>query len=208
MPFYAVAAMKTSLTAIAIGVTLALPSFAGTPGKAAAVITPPKEEIRRAITYDFVEAGYASNLGLESGDLYGGYVNVSFSPVSNMYVFGRFYGFGGDDTGVDVSAGVGGYVPLYRDMDFILEAGYNYFDAADDGESSFFVSPGFRVMVTPKLELNGNATVTFPEEGDTSVALGGGFVYYLKPNLGVTAGYYYDLEDQSHFYQAGMRYLW
>lgn len=198
--------MKTTLITLILGLAASLPSFAGSSAKAP--VAPPKEEVRRAITYDFVEAGYASILSTDAGDFYGGYVNLSWSPVNNFFVFARAYGFGGDGDGFDVSAGVGTYIPLFRDVDFILEAGYNYFDVDDDGSNSFFVSPGFRAMLTSKLELNGNVTVSIPDEGDTTVAVGGGFVYYLSPSVGLTAGYYYDLEDESHFYQAGVRYLW
>jgi hypothetical protein len=198
--------MKNTLLALILGLAASLPSFAGSPAKAP--IAPPNEEVRRAITYDFVEAGYASILSHDAGDFYGGYLNLSVSPVSNLYLFARAYVFSGDGDGLDLSAGAGTYIPLFRDFDFILEAGYNYFELESDGVNSVFVSPGFRAMLTSRLELNGNATVTFPDEGDTSVAVGGGIVYYLSPTIGLTAGYYYDIEDQSHFYQAGVRYLW
>ena len=200
--------MKTTLAILAIAGSFAMPSLAGNSAKAPAPIAPPKEEVRRALSYDYVEIGYASILSHDAGDFYGGYANVSWSPTNNLYVFGRLYGFGGSDSALDASIGAGVYVPLFRDFDFILEAGYNFFDIGDGNQNGLFVSPGFRTMVTSKLELNANATVTFPEDGDTSVAVGGGFVYYLRPNLGLTGGYYYDLEDQSHFLQAGVRYIW
>ncbi|MBL9117266.1 MAG: hypothetical protein JNJ83_19825 [Verrucomicrobiaceae bacterium] len=200
--------MRNTIALIALGLAASLPSYAGAPAKAPAPIAPPKEEVRRAIAYDFVEAGYASILSNDAGDFYGGYLNLSWSPVNNLYVFGRIYGFGGDGSGLDFSAGVGAYVPLFNNVDWLVEGGYSYFDLDDGSESAGFVSTGFRAMVLPKLELNGNVTVTFPEAGDTSVAVGGGFVYYINTNVGVTAGYYYDLEDESHFYQAGLRYIW
>lgn len=198
--------MKNTLLTLILGLAASLPSFAGSPAKAP--VAPPNEEVRRAITYDFVEAGYASILSHDAGDFYGGYLNLSISPVDNLYLFARGYVFGGDGDGLDLSAGAGTYIPLFRDFDFILEAGYNYFEVENESVNSVFVSPGFRAMLTSKLELNGNVTVTFPDEGDTSVAVGGGFVYYLSPSVGLTAGYYYDIEDESHFYQAGLRYLW
>jgi hypothetical protein len=200
--------MRNTLLLIVLGLAASLPSYAGADAKGSGPVAPPKEEIRRAIRYDFVEAGYGSILSNEAGDFYGGYLNLSWSPVNHLYLFARGYGFGGDDSGFDVSGGVGTYIPLFRDMDFVFEAGYNFFDLGQQNYNSFFVSPGFRAMVTKKLEINGNATFTFPDEGDSSVAVGGGFVYYFQPHVGLTAGYYYDLEDQSHFYQAGLRYIW
>jgi hypothetical protein len=200
--------MRNTIALIALGLAASLPSYAGAPAKGPSLVAPPKEEVRRAISYDFVEAGYASILSHGAGDFYGGYLNLSWSPVNNFYLFGRAYGFGGDADGFDFSAGVGAYVPLFNNVDWLIEGGYSYFDVDDGSVNSGFVSTGFRAMVLPKLELNGNVTVTFPDAGDTSVAVGGGVVYYLNPSIGLTAGYYYDIEDQSHFYQAGLRYIW
>ena len=199
--------MKTNITILTLALAASLPAFAGSSAKATAPVAP-KEEVRRAIVYDFVEVGYNSVLSHQAGDFYGGYLNVSYSPINNVYVFARGSAFGGDDTAFDLSVGAGVYLPMTANADLVLEAGYNYFDFDDSSVNSVFVSPGFRAMVTSKLELNANATFTFADEGDNSIAVGGGFVYYVTSKVGITGGYYYDLDDESHFYSAGVRYLW
>ncbi len=64
-------------------------------------------------------------------------------------------------------------------------------------------------MVTDKLEVNAQGFYyRTDDDGDDGIAFGGGLLYHLNDNLALTANYSYDFDDESHFVQSGIRYMW
>jgi opacity protein-like surface antigen len=206
--------MKSTLALSILSLALSTGVFAGTPSAKAP--TAPVEEVRRAITYDYVEGGY-TGLFLDNGPNFnGGYLEGSFSPINNVFLFGRVGGYGGDDSLWDVSAGVGLYVPLLPSnqtptIDFTLRTGWNFssYDGGDD-INAWFIAPGFRILTCKKFEVNvqGFYFLTDEDEDGDGIALGGGAVYYLNDHIALTANYSYDFDAESHFVQSGLRYMW
>lgn len=205
--------MKAASLASLIALCTTSVSFAGTPSAKQPALAP-VEEVRRAIVYDYVEGGYTGIIPDAGSDLHGGYIEASFSPVSNLFIFGRGAVMGGNDTVVDLALGIGGYVPLVKSsaaptVDLTLRTGWNFtsFDGGGD-INTWFVAPGLRALLSESLEINAQGFYYIPDEGDDGIAVGGGLVYYLNRNLALTASYSFDFEDDSHFVQAGVRYMW
>jgi hypothetical protein len=203
--------MKTSKIIAVLAASLPIFSSAGTSAKQPVA---PVEEVRRALTYDYIEGGYTGLIPSSGSGNHGGYFEASYSPVNNVFIFGRSAVMGGDDTLWDVALGLGLYVPLLQSdkaptVDFVLRGGWNFssFDNGDD-TNGWFVAPGFRALITDSLELNAQAFYYNNEDGDDGIAAGAGMIYYFNKNLALTANYSYDFDDESHFVQSGVRYMW
>jgi hypothetical protein len=203
--------MKTSKILLAILASVPMLATAGTPAKQTAA---PVVEVRRALTYNYVEGGYTGLIPDVGSSSHGGYFEASYSPVNNVFLFGRAAVLGGDDTLRDVALGLGLYLPLLPSdkaptIDFVVRAGWNLSSVDGDNDlNSWFAAPGFRALVTDNLELNTQAYYYHTEEGDDAIAIGAGLVYYINTHLAISANYSYDLDDESHFVQSGVRYMW
>ena len=159
--------MKTSKVLAVLAASLPIFTSAGTPAKQPVA---PVEEVRRAITYDYIEGGYTGLIPDVGSSNHGGYFEASYSPFNNVFLFGRSAVLGGDDTLWDVALGLGLYVPLLPSdkaptLDFVVRGGWN-FTSVDGGDDTngWFVAPGFRALLSESLELNAQAYYYSNEE--------------------------------------------
>lgn len=210
--------MKTTLLTAAFSV-LALAANAGAPSAAKVPAAPaPAPE---AFSYNFIEAGWTHVFPDQLDDLDGYYGHISYSPVSNVFLFAEWnQSFGsesinvwGDHYSVDydystLDLGAGVYLPLCSSVDFVVTAAALRAeidtDFGGEDEWGFDASVGFRVRVLSNLELGAFYGLTLLDDADIHSASVGA-VYSLTESVDLTVrASFSDDEDQE--LGVGIRY--
>jgi hypothetical protein len=124
---------------LVLSCVVAASAFAGTApsGKAPVVAPLPAPECPATPSYNNVIVSWSRGFGDFSDGLNGANLDLSYSPVDNLYVRGSASWTDGLDW--DYTAGLGGYLPLQENLHFAVEAGGLF---ADD--NGWYVFPHLR----------------------------------------------------------------
>lgn len=195
-----IATIIASLAAVAVA-NAGTSAPAMSAGKGKAVIEPQTAPCPDMLKYSYLEAGWihldADNASTQDG----GYIDASYEIIPRLLIDGSVTLF---DNSNQYTIGVGTYFPICSAFHLTARTGYSYYDADNGGsQNEWYISPGFRAMLTCHLELWGKVYINVDND-ETDVSYGGGFTYHLCPHTGVTIGA--AASDNAWSLQAGLRY--
>jgi hypothetical protein len=190
-------------TVAAVAVAQAGTSSAGGKGPVGkGVVTPVSAECP-PLSYNNAELGYI-HFSNDSVDLDGGYIDLTYSPIQNVFVELTDTLFS-DSNELQLGAGV--YYSVAQGVDLTLRGGYSL-NTPDEGDSvnGWYIAPGFRAQITCNLELFGKAYYSDDENsGSGTWSYGGGLVYSVNEQIGLVGGAAFS-QDNAWSIQAGIRY--
>ncbi len=182
----------STLLALALGATFAQAGTApvSSSKNPKAPVVAPEPECPNILNYSYLEAGWI-RLDLDNGPtLNGGFVDVSYQLAPHFFgEVGSTLMWGDDFDTREVTAGVGGYLPLCDRFHLVGRTGWAYQDVTSGGgdEHQWYISPGFRAMLTCNLELYGKAYCNIAES-DTVWSYGGGLVWHFDQRYALSTG--------------------
>ena len=195
--------IATIITSLAIAAVASAGTSAPMPsaGKGKAVVAPQPAPCPDMLKYSYLEAGWI-RLDADDGDVQnGGYLDASYEVIPHLLVDGSVTLF--EDSN-QYTVGVGSYYAICSAFHLTGRTGYSYYDTDDGGsQNEWYISPGFRAMLTCNLELWGKVYINVDSD-ETDVSYGGGFTYHFCPHTGVTIGA--AASDNAWSLQAGLRY--
>lgn len=204
--------MKTTLLVLALSTGF---SFAGAlpPPPAPAPVPPPPapSPIGSTFNYDYLELGWVHNDVDIVGEGDGFYAGLSLSPIDHLLLFAGWEQVYGDDADTrDFVIGAGGYLPLCKEADIFLKAGFNWADSDSDtvgnpvsDENAFLASIGFRVAITDWLEF-APAYVFRLADGDTFHTAAGSLLFDIGTDVQLAING--SVDDNETSFGAGIRY--
>jgi hypothetical protein len=161
--------------------------------------------------YDYLELGWVHSDIDILGDGDGYYAGLSLSPVDHLLLFANWTQVYGDvaDTR-EFLIGAGGYLPLCKDADLFLKAGFSWADADTDivghpvaDQNAFVASLGFRIALTDWLEL-APAYIFRVADGDTFHTAAGSLLFDIGTDVQLAISGAVD--DNQTSFGAGIRY--
>lgn len=200
--------MKAASSILAALVVAAIPAFGGTApsGKSCSKCVSPVVE-EPAFSYNYLEAGWTHLNFDDFGNTDGYYVHASYSPVSNLFLFGEWgQDFGNPDRDL-VDLGVGVYIPLVKRVHWVTTVGAGWVDTRAEGTDedgwAFNASTGLRIRTCPKSEIE--LMYDFSAgDGDTDHGASAAILYNLTPQLQLVARGHFSADENG--FGVGVRY--
>lgn len=136
-------------------------------------------------TYAGLGYGYQDIDGLGSGGAFGVDASMAGADTLHLRASAGFSETASLDTNA-LAAGIGCNATVDDGVDLVACAGYARAEVAFTSTSYTYTADGYRVMATPKLELNGGIAFT-SLDGENETAFGGGLAYSFSDSLALTA---------------------
>jgi hypothetical protein len=202
--------MKSTLLALALSTGFAAAGALPPPPAPTAVPPPPAPAATvSGFNYNFLELGWIHNDIDIIGEGDGYYAGLSLSPVDHLILFANWDQIWGDlaDTR-RIVVGAGGYVPLCKQVDLVVRAGFQWMDAdvaeiVTVDQNAFVSTVGLRIAITDWLEF-APAYRFQVADGDTYHSAVGSLLFDIGTDVQLAINGLVD--DNETAFGAGIRY--